>query len=241
LSDATSVAKVYRTRAGEIATVRLTDGSTVTLAPATTVTVRPADIAVSGEAYFCVATHTARPFVVTTRNASVRVLGTRFVVRQYPEELRSRIMVENGRVALQSRSVAERHAVVAERMLALVTDSEVTVTPGVVTREYTAWTSGTLVFDSVSVRDVVTELARAYGVHIRVADSVLARQTINAEVRVREWPLTQVLDAISYMIDAHYTRSGSSYVLLQGQNSGAMPSEPLQRNRFPQPEKRYGR
>jgi hypothetical protein len=78
-------------------------------------------------------------------------------------------------------------------------------------------------------------------VTIRVADSVLARRTINAEVPIREWPLTKVLDAITYMIDAQYTKRGDSFVLSQGRNSHATPAEPLQQNRFPQLEKRYGR
>ncbi|MCZ8351229.1 MAG: FecR family protein [Rhizobium sp.] len=76
----------YRTGAGETAMVTLADGSSVTLAPETALA---EDVSgdrrhvrlLSGEAFFEVERDTSRPFVVEAADASVRVLGTAFSVR----------------------------------------------------------------------------------------------------------------------------------------------------------------
>src|SRR5690606_18071558 len=92
----------YRTAAGQRATVRLADGSTITLAPGTVVSVAAGAVTVSGEAFFVVAPTPARPFSVRTSTAHVRVLGTAFAVRHYASETSSRVVVEDGRVAVRT-------------------------------------------------------------------------------------------------------------------------------------------
>jgi ferric-dicitrate binding protein FerR (iron transport regulator) len=121
-------------------------------------------------------------------------------------------------------------------MLAQVTDSGVTVRSGITTRDYTAWTEGSLVFKGVALRDVLVELGRAYGTTIRVEDTVLAKQPLVLDVSVQRHPLTQVLDLIGLTVDAHYTRDGQTYLVSPGPKSTRMQ----QRQRFPQLEKRYG-
>jgi transmembrane sensor len=76
----------FRTGAGETQIVTLVDGSKVTLAPETALAedfdggARHVRL-LSGEAFFEVERDAARPFVVAAPDASVRVLGTAFSVR----------------------------------------------------------------------------------------------------------------------------------------------------------------
>lgn len=44
------------------------------------------EVTLSGEAYFDVSHNSARPFIIHTGNADIRVLGTAFNVRNYPED-----------------------------------------------------------------------------------------------------------------------------------------------------------
>src|SRR5690606_33459933 len=128
--------------------------------------------------------------------AMVRVLGTRFLVRNYHDETASRVVVEDGRVALhavQHRQMRAAQAIVGAGMLGQVSDSGVIVVEGIDPDQYTAWTRGTLVFDRSPLRDVVKDLARAYGVDIRIADSLLANRRITVELDVAEKPLTRML------------------------------------------------
>jgi ferric-dicitrate binding protein FerR (iron transport regulator) len=198
--------------------------------------------------------NSARPFVVRTQNAIVRVLGTHFSVRQYSGESESQIVVVDGRVALRRRRTevplsevslrnAQRghDAVLTARMLAQVSDSGIAVMSGIALREYMEWTNGTLVFNHIPLRDVATELSRAYGVPIRIADSALASRKIVTEVRVTADPLPIVLDIIAATMDAHCVRKDSTYVLLSGRLEHEVPSRPRQGEHFLQPEKTYGR
>jgi ferric-dicitrate binding protein FerR (iron transport regulator) len=212
------------------------------LAPATTVRLTTRGLEVTGEAYFTVARHQTHPFVVRTSNATARVLGTRFSVRHYRDETRSRVVVEQGRVALQlvpSRGADVAHTVVSERMLAFVTDSGITISSGIATRDYTGWTDDTLVFKQAALGDVVAELARVYGTTIQVRDTLLAQRVLHMDVSIADEPLSRVLDEICKLTEAHYTREGGVVVISSGRVRLPLPVQP--RHLFPQPEQQYGR
>jgi transmembrane sensor len=236
--------RVYHTAAGQQSTVDLSNGTRMRLGPSTTATVTPSGISLQGQALFTVAGKSARPLIVTTDNAVARVLGTRFSVRQYPSERMSRVFVEEGRVSLISRTARatlSQRVVVAERMLGLVTDSGTTVRTGVVAQEETGWTRGMLVFNRVPLRDVVAELSRAYGVAIQIADPALATEPVIAEVSVRDRSVTQILDAISFMLNAKYVRKDSSFVLSQGPRRPQRATDVPEKDRILHEEKLYGR
>jgi transmembrane sensor len=93
----------FRTGAGETQVVTLVDGSKVTLAPETALAedfdsgARHVRL-ISGEAFFEVERDTARPFVVAAPDASVRVLGTAFSVRDTGHG--TRVELAHGAIAL---------------------------------------------------------------------------------------------------------------------------------------------
>jgi ferric-dicitrate binding protein FerR (iron transport regulator) len=216
------------------------------LAPTTSVTITAAGATVSGEAYFVIVPHSARPFAVRTDNAIVQVLGTHFSVRRYPNEMSTRVVVEDGRVALRALRMVRQKAttkatVMSARMLATVTDSGITVMPGIVTEEYVSWTHGLLVFNRVALGTVIAELVRVYDADIRIADTTLAKQVMQVNVSVDEDSLTQVLDLICTVSNAHYTRRGRTYVLLPGRTATHTPRAAPAHHDFFQPEPQYGR
>jgi ferric-dicitrate binding protein FerR (iron transport regulator) len=224
--------------------VRLADGSSMRLAPATVVTMSGTHARVIGEAYFTVTSRATRPFVVHTVNATVQVLGTKFSVRQYPDDRQSRIVVDEGRVALRSVRGQPGQAaskVVSPHMVAMVTDSGMIVTSEWLPSEHSDLAHGVLVFNRAPLRDVVATLGQVYGTTVRVADSALANETIVVELDVHEKTLTQALDVISYTMHAHYVRRDSAFVVLPGHTRSATPREPMQRTHFSTPERLYGR
>jgi len=239
-APASTETHTYRTAPGQWSTVSMHDQSTILLAPGTSVVIEGSNVSVTGEAYFSVVSHRASPFVVRTRNAVIRVLGTRFDVRQYPAEPVSRVVVDEGKVVVDagSRGVGPRvSAVFGARSVAQVTDSGiVTELPGT-TRDYTSWTRGELIFNGLTLREVVAELSRAYDVNIDVRDSVLARKPMVINVSVRQESLAQVLDLIGLAAEAHCVRSGKGYLVVPGRRSLSRPVGIP----FPQSEKHYGR
>jgi transmembrane sensor len=169
----------------------------------------------------------------------VRVLGTRFAVRHYPSERTSRIVVEEGRVALQPlvSSFGEKSIVLSAHTAAQVTDSGTSIIPGISAADYTGWTQGTLVFREIPLRDVVADLSRAYGADIRIADTALARQRVTMTAFIQRQSLSDVLGLLGIATNTHYTQSANVFVIMLGRSAGRAP----QRTPVLQSEKAYGR
>jgi transmembrane sensor len=230
----------FATTAAQRSTIHLKDGSAILLAPSTSITVMSREVTVSGEAYFTVAPHASQPFIVRTAHAVTRVLGTRFGVREYPGERATRVVVTDGRVAVEAvdAQIPEaRSHILTALTAAYVSDSGVAVQKGAGVNDYTAWTQGRLVFNERPLREVVGELSRAYGIDIRVADSALARQPMTFATSVRDVPLSQVLTLLTFTIDAHYSRRDSAFVIAPGRGVREHPTPKY----HSQPEKQYGR
>jgi transmembrane sensor len=230
----------YQTSPGQQSTVRFADGSLITLAPATTLEIESHKISLRGEAYFRLVPNSHHPRTIHTNGAVVNVLGTTFVVRQYADEAQSQVFVEDGKISVQARRHAGAPgAVLARNMVARVTDSTVTVERGISPRTYVSWTRGVLIFERVPLRKVVAELERAYGTSIRIPDSTLAAEIVVADVDVARVPLARVLDFITTIVNAHYTKDGTTYVVVPGR--GNMPASREMKQRIPLSEKQYGR
>jgi ferric-dicitrate binding protein FerR (iron transport regulator) len=229
--------QTYATVGGQLSTVQLAGGRQAILGPGTTIQVTETAtdgmvVRVRGEALFDIQHDSRAPFVVQTANTVTRVLGTTFLVRQYDTDRTARVLVTEGRVALRSalrstlrsalhgasdRSADGTSRVLTERMLAVVDDSgRVTVTPNVAVDDYTSWTTGRLVFQSTPAGEVLRELGRAYGVTLRLTDTGMAQQPLTWTVPVTKRSLTDVLNGLSDLLNAHVDRSGKTILIVPG-------------------------
>jgi len=233
----------YHTPAGQRATIRWADGSTMVLAPETNVAFTPTNVEVDGEAYFAMTPRATRPFVVRTAHAAVRVLGTRFSVRHYPADSASRIVVDDGKVDVQSNAHQDttRHTVLTARTMAEVTDSTVAVTRNIDPAQYSVWTHGVLLFNRLPLRSVVQELSRAYNVDIRVIDTTLAAQSVLMEVAITEQPIARVLSMIGDATGSHYTVDGRRYTIVPGHAVTRREQTPPLRRTLSHQETSYGK
>ena len=224
-SSATS-ARTYTTNAGQRAVVTLADGSRMLLGPATTVSVTVRDRAgtmatVTGQAMFTVATRHDKPFVVTAGRAITHVLGTTFMVRHYEHERTTRVAVTEGRVSLADARVLQAtrtSAIVLNAHAAGIVDDSghVRTAPSTAIDDYTAWTTGQLVFHQTPVADIVTELGRAYGVTIQLTDTTLSQRAFTWSVSVTNISLGDALDALTTALNAHVTRSNGVLTIVPG-------------------------
>lgn len=177
--DAAVAERTVTTRPAERAIVRLGDGTQIVVAAQSTlryaVTLGGAtrEVELSGEAYFEVAHDHRRPFVVRANGATIRDIGTAFDVRAYPADARVRVVVAEGRVAVQ----AARDARIVDRdQLAQWDPSGAISMRPVDPRRFLAWTTGTLAFDATPLGEVAKDLTRWYGTTVIVGDSSLVRR-----------------------------------------------------------------
>ncbi len=166
--------------------VRLEDGSTVWLAPGSSLSVPRAlgwpgvlrsasrTVALTGRGFFTVA-RDGRTFTVRTRDAQVRVLGTRFDVRGPAGTWGTQVMVEEGHVAVSAAARAEAGGTVELRagQRAVVGGGGTTPLVTAVSPERIAsWRSGGLAALDEPLGAVLDELAHRAGVEITRAGDI---------------------------------------------------------------------
>lgn len=221
-----AVAHVYHTKSGERATVALVDGSHVILGPSSTlrVTARGGHDGLSatvvGEALFTVAHNPRMPFSVHVGHTVARVLGTTFLVRHYDSDATTRIVVSDGRVAVQvaqDRGKSPPVAILSAQNMCVVTDAgALHVLPNAPVGPLMAWATGRLVFDAVPVREALADIGRAYDVEFRLSDSTLANAPLTWSIATNTVSLAAALDELGEVLEAHFVRTGRVITIERG-------------------------
>ena len=121
---------------------------------------------VEGEVYFEVAKDVSHPFVVTTKQAKVRVLGTSFNVCAYPDEPDIYTTLVHGSVAVSvGKQENGRILVPGEQAICHVNKGDFVIKK-VDVQQVVAWKKGLFVFENQNLEQIMLKLARWYNVTI---------------------------------------------------------------------------
>jgi transmembrane sensor len=205
----------YATLAGQRGTIVLVDGTRVWLNAASHLRVAARfgsadrDVYLDGEAVFAVEHDPATPFRVHTAMGIVEDVGTEFVVRAYPEDSSTNVVVSAGVVDLRAAARPTDRGVLlrsgqrgrVDRVAYLTVDQEADID------RWMAWRDGRLRFQEVPLADVARELDRWYGVRIELADSTLGGVPVTATFMNQS--VEDVMGVVARSIGGRYTRSGS--------------------------------
>lgn len=174
------------TATGEQRRVMLADGSAMTLNTDSAATLNDAGeqrgvSLLSGEAYFEVQADKDRPFIVTTPQGTVRVVGTRFSVKTGDT---TQVNVESGIVICSANSGQSRqlsvgqHTEIAEQSVAEISHID--------TSQSLAWLKGRLIFQDRTLAEVIAELDRYHPGVIAIADTKLANARITGNYKLED-------------------------------------------------------
>jgi transmembrane sensor len=169
------------------------------------------DVDLDGEGYFEVVHDPARSFRVHAAGTVTEDLGTRFVVRAYPELGHVDVAVSEGHVSLRHDGASAHSMVGAGQRGRSESDGSVRVVDDVDVERWFDWTRGGLLLDDVTLRLAAKDIGRRFGVRVDIADATLASRHVSA--RFRNETLPHVLDAISAMVGARWTRDGDRVLL----------------------------
>ncbi|MEM1125888.1 MAG: FecR domain-containing protein [Bacteroidota bacterium] len=195
--------------------VPLPDGSTVRLASGSTLRYPDAygqaerTVELEGEAFFEVEPQ-AMPFVVTTRAATVTVLGTTFAVQTQPTG--TYLVVQEGRVRLQASASASPAVEVeaGEGRLAR-TGQDVEVLTNAQYAAALSWISGTLAFAQTPLAEVTRTLSRRYGTPVRLAPA--ADSTLTLTLRFQDEALPDIVNTLAATLGYSVTAGEDGYRL----------------------------
>ena len=164
-----------------------------------------------GEAYFDVAHLNGRPFIVRTREAEVRVLGTSFNVSAYPENLETTVIVAEGEVAFRPHDY-EKPVILKKKHRAAARAGEAPVVAVVDSLDAMfAWLDGGLIFEATPLGEVARVLERWYDITISFDDADLKSRRFTA--RFEDESVRDVLKAISLALGLDYRVDGRETLL----------------------------
>jgi transmembrane sensor len=138
-------------------------------------------VTLDGEAFFVVSHSKEKPFIVTSGNLRVKVMGTRFYVNTHAGEQNMEVVLESGKVALYFDDNPEAARVLAPGERATVQSGnksiEITVNGD---PNFLAWKTRTLIFNNDRLDKVAALIGKVYHTQVTLAEPGLAKCTLTA-------------------------------------------------------------
>lgn len=167
---------------GQISKCVLADGTQIWLNAGTTIKYDPSlkgnfrEVKLDGEAYFKVSKNKHKPFVVTTKYAQIKVLGTIFNLKAYSGDNKVETTLEEGSVEFSMNGSSAKPVELKPGEQIVFNSTENKLTMGKVeTYLHTAWKDGKYVFKDADLRTIIAELERLYDVRIHLQNDSLLK------------------------------------------------------------------
>lgn len=214
-SDA-SRAQVFRTAVGQRLTLTLGDGSHVMLNSASRVEVaysaRERRLTLTqGQAWFEVARHQRRPFLVYAGGLRVEAHGTAFDVRAGDKS--TEVMLAEGKVTVASQRGGGSGASIdmAPRQLLIASATGTTVRE-VDPETWRNWREGIVRLDNIPLSQAVAEMNRYTRTHLQVADEATGKIVISGAFHAGA--TTAFLEALAMGFDIHGRKTAEDAIVL---------------------------
>ncbi len=173
ISDAEIRYNTLRTPRGGEFVVTLSDGSRVWLNSGSSlrypvqVPEKERMVELTGEAYFEVAKDGHSPFLVSSGEQVVKVLGTRFNIASYPESKFIFTTLVEGKVEVFEKNDPENKCLLAPNQQSVFSKKDLLVSArNVDPSAFVAWKDGRFVFDDESLGSIMQTLSRWYNIEI---------------------------------------------------------------------------
>lgn len=127
------------------------------------------EIELSGEGYFNVAKNENSPFIVKSGETFVKVLGTKFNLKAYPDEENVEIALKEGSVKFiisKGENRCKYYEMHPNEFLTYNKVNEISTLYKTNVNKYIAWHNNTLILDETPMRQVAVLLERWYGVKV---------------------------------------------------------------------------
>ncbi len=198
--------------------IRLTDETMVTLNRNTTLTY-PArfrgnyrEVKLTGEAFFNVSHKTDKPFIISSGNVRVKVLGTSFMINTRKSAGNVEVILVDGSIVIYYQDQHKNYKILSPGDKANISLSDKSIT---VTRNddpnFMAWKTHLIIFLDEPLDKIVATLNRVYHANIRLEQENLLSCRLTATFDKQS--LESVLQVISATLDLKIQSFNSEIVL----------------------------
>lgn len=161
----------------------------------------------TGEAFFEVAPDPERPFVISTGEAIVKVLGTSFNVRAYKNETEQEVFVATGKVNV---TAAKGSVDLVPGDLAILHKNNLALTSVHLEDENAlAWKNRKLVFNKTNLEEVANILEHYFEISIVIKNPVLEKCRFTSSFN--DPTLDEVIEAISLSLNLNVVHQNDDY------------------------------
>lgn len=152
-----------------------------------------------GEAFFDVRPDPNKPFIVKTKAINIRVLGTSFNLKAYPESNETSTTLVHGKVVMETESAGVSKQVAellpSDRAVYLKDSQSIRLTKEEDLDKFIAWKDGKLVFFDDPISEVAEKLGIWYNVDVKIGSTSLMKYRFTATFT--DEPIEQVLELLS--------------------------------------------
>lgn len=165
-------------------------------------------LSLEGEACFDVEKDAKHPFIISTADYDVTVLGTKFTLSAYGDAPTS-VFLESGKVAVSSPlfetiSLLPGEAFTYDPMTGQTDHRKTQIV------NHLSWTKDKLEFANASLGDIITNLEHWY--HVRISlKADIAQEHLS--LTVRQEPIAEIMAAISKIAGCSYTINGNEITI----------------------------
>ncbi len=168
-----------------------------------------------GQAYFDVS-HNGKPFIVSSDEMDVRVLGTRFDVSAYPDDLAAKTTLVEGKVMVYSNhqtDADEGHILKPNDQAILNKNESRFEVVEVSTSQYTSWTQGKIEFSQANLEVVMRRLARWYDFKYEFENESAKDYHFTARLN-NDQSISSILEMLEMTTDVKFNIRGHTIVIL---------------------------
>ncbi len=166
------------------------------------------NVSLKGEAFFSV-TKNNNPFIITTGNAKITVLGTKFDVLSRDEN--TRVVVKEGRVNFSQKTNSKGINLSKDQLSIINKDSEPSKPKEVDSGYFLGWMHGNLVFYRTPLNEITADLERRYNINISLGDDSLKDYTLTGSFKNNNADST--LSIICLALGLDFEKQNNRYII----------------------------
>ena len=170
-------------------------------------------VILNGEAYFSVKKDTVSPFIVETSQLSVKVLGTRFNVKAYPNDEKITTTLTSGKVEVSIHAQPPHILKPNEQLTYDKKTSDIHISV-IDTNDTNSWMVGKLVFTNASAGEIFRTLERHYNTTIDNTANIPASKRYTVKF-LKDESLDEILNILKDIIGFDYQQYEKKIVLTQ--------------------------
>ena len=162
------------------------------------------DVTLCGEGYFEVSKNKNLPFQVISDDIKVEVLGTKFNVKNYPEDPNIKVALLEGSVMLYD---SLESTILKPNQIAQYDKQNKKTTLKTIEAENTsAWINGHLYFDEENMETIALALERAFDVNITIKDDTLKKMIFYGDFIIESNNIDEIMNimAATNKFNYHY-------------------------------------